>query len=542
MTLAIQKCTPVGRSLLRCFRFDGLDVAQVSPAPTSRDAVPAPCEVLLAVDFAGTAGGTLAERLADAGQRLTGGGVLLLALPNRFGLRFWSGCPEPATGRLFATLAGPAAIPESAAAGPGGLFTSRRELADSLAAAGFSVLEWFFAAPDGGETGESGALISEHLVAAAPELAAELASEHPSADPARVRLDLFPETLVGRELARSGLFAEFANYFLVAAAPRRTAAGPALWARLRPPAPEIGWHFAAGRRAPVATVFEHGSGGVTVAKRRLEEAARSETAAAAVFGWSAPERSPLAPGVPLRLRLQEHLVAGRFENFLDELAAFAAAIRARFGSGEALAEAALDATLANATRDTDGEFHLFDLEWRATGGMPLSWWVLRNVLACLEMRGPRWTSVPTAGDLYTTLCRQLAIPPQFAADLAREAEFGAAARSRTPDGGGAQIEAALARPWPVPVAQGLDTAELRSALESAAAHQQLVADYRRLEHWAAEAQQRAADAEAAYRRLESWATEVQQANEAVLADYRKLAEWATALEAELGKRSAEGRS
>jgi hypothetical protein len=94
----------------------------------------------------------------------------------------------------------------------------------------------------------------------------------------------------------------------------------------------------------------------------------------------------------------------------------------------------------------------------------------------------------------------------------------------------------------VPAAQGLDTAELRSTLELAAAHQQLVADYHRLELWTEETQQKAAAAESAYRRLEAWAMEVQQANATVLADNRKLAEWAAGLQAELQQRDSEPRS
>ncbi|MEO8195551.1 MAG: hypothetical protein ABI689_02390 [Thermoanaerobaculia bacterium] len=539
-----QKSQPAGSALLQSFRFNGLEVGEWCALPPPGGSGLPPCDVLLALDFAGSVGGSLADRLADARQRLGTDGVLLLALPNRFGLRFWSGCPEPATGRLFATLTGPGAMPAAAAeaAGRPRSFVSRRELAEALAEAGFTALEWFFAVPQGAEARRSGSLISEQLVAAAPELAADLASAQPSADALRPRLDLFPEALVYRELARAGLFAEFANYFLVAAAPSPATPGSSIWPRLRPSAAEVGWHFAAERRQPIATVFERGAEGITVGKCRTDGGADPGVNAAGAYVWSAPERTTLAPGEPLRLRLQEHLVASRNEPFLDEFVRFAAAIRERFGGGEDLAAEALDATLVNATRDQGGVYHLFDLEWRAPAGVPLSWWLLRNVLSLLEMRGPRFAQVATGADLYATLCQRLAIVPRLAVDLAREAEFGAAARNLSPESGMARLTGALEQPWPVPVALGLDTAELRSAFELGAAHQQLVADYHKLELWAEETQQKYAATESAYRRLESWAMEVQQANQTVLTDYRKLAEWANGLQAELQQRDSGHRS
>ena len=541
MISAIQTSLPLGSSLLRSFRFEGLEVGQSGALPTLAGGGRARCDVLLAVDLAGSASAALAELLADAGRRLGTDGVLLLALPNRFGLRFWSGCPEPATGRLFATLSGAGAAPAAAveATHRPRQFGSRRELSQALTQNGFTALEWFFAVPDGGETGGSGSLISQRLVAAAPELAAELATAQPSADRFRPRLDLFPEALVCRELARAGLFAEFANYFLVAAAlgpPAPEDAGAGIWPRLRPPAAEVGWHFAAGRREPIATLFELGPAGITVGKRRVAGPSALAPLDLGEFRWKAPETGPLAPGDPLRLRLQEHLVAGRSALFLDELVLFCSAMRQRFGSGEELSGAALDATLTNAMRDRSGVFHLFDLEWEAPAGIPLSWWILRNVLACLEMRGPRFSGMATGADLYRELCQRLAVAPQLAADLAREAEFGAIARAVPREKGTALLSAVLGQPWPVPVAQGLDPAELRSAIEVAAAHQQLIADYHKLELWAEETRQKNAATEAAYRRLENWATEVQQANQTVLADYRKLAEWATSLEAELQRK------
>ena len=525
MTSATQTAIPAGSALLRSFRFDGLTIGQAEEPRRTADPGFARCDVLVALDLAGAAGGTLADRLADAAGRIGKDGVLLLAMPNRFSLRFWSGCPEPASGRLFATLSSAAAAPTGS-----GHFVSRRELQEALTGAGLVPLEWFFPVLDADLSGESGALLSEQLVAAAPALAAELASARPSADRRRPRLDLFPEALVARELALAGLFPEFADHFLVAAAARQAATTAAsalaagVWTRLRPPEPEVGWHYPAGRKDPTRTVFELGANGVTV--RKCGQPGGTAPGQGG-FLWSAPAETPLAAGEPLRLRLQEHLVAGRSDPFLNVLADLFLAIRDRFGREGALAGEALDAILTNATRESGGAIHLFDLEWRAPAGVGASWWVLRNVLACLTMRGPRFPGAATGAQLYTRLCQRLDVPSGLAADLVREAEFGAAVSGSRPEEHAERLAAALERPWPVPVLQGLDTAGLHSHLELATAHQDLTADYRRLEDWLAEVQQLRASAEEEYHRLESWANDVQRANATLLDDYRQLESWAT---------------
>ena len=108
-----------------------------------------------------------------------------------------------------------------------------------------------------------------------------------------------------------------------------------------------------------------------------------------------------------------------------------AAKRRRLSDRAAIRAAALlnidpgQALLTNATRESGGEFHFFDLEWRLPGDLPASWWILRNVAACLDMLGPRFPAAGTGAELYVLLCRQICLSPQLEADLAREAQFGA---------------------------------------------------------------------------------------------------------------------
>jgi len=509
MTRPTRTGNPAGDALLRPFRFQELEVGAAESTTAAQVRGGGGCDVLLALDFDGTSSLTLDATLAAAKQRIRDGGVLLLGLSNRFGLRFWSGSPEPGSGTLFTTLAG-RGTPPNARAVSAPLFASRRELSQALTRAGFAVLEWFLAAPDPNASGESGTLVSERLIAAAPELAAELAALHPSADRRFPRLDLLPEALVARELARCGLLAELANHFLVAASPAPLSAGSTTWSRLRPPAQEVAWHHAPGRRVPIATVFEleaGGAGRILVSKRRLDD---GELPDSDEFSWVPQARSPLAPGESLRLRLEEHLIAGRSGAFLEELSTFFDFVRARFGRASDLEGEALDALASNATLDESGSFHLFDLEWQARSRVPVSWWILRNVIACLEMRGKPIADLPHCGALYEALCARAGVEPCLAADLAREADLGAAVRARSPGMETRELATALARPWPVTVALGLAAGDLGGGgADLASEHQRLIAAYRKLESWALDLQAAAVNFEEARRRLETRVQELE---------------------------------
>lgn len=525
-------------SLLRPFRLAGLAVEEADAAAGTLPGGATTCDVLLALDFAGQAGASLEDRLRHAHHRIGREGVLLLALPNRFGLRFWAGCPEPATGRLFATLADRV----SPGAGEMGRFVSRRELALALDRAGLAALEWYFAVPDAQGTGTSGSLLSERLVAAAPELAADLAWARPSADRLRPRIDLFAEALVGRELARAGLFAEFASHFLVAAARQSPSAATSIWQRLCPLPSEAGWHFASGRREPIETLFELVPEGIAVVKRRQGEAPPLRFGE---FQWKPEERTLLSPGEPLRLRLQSHLAAGSGPAFFAEFDAFFAATAKRFqfageGGCERFSGEALDALVTNATRTCDGAFHYFDLEWCAPAGVPASWWILRNVAACLEMLGPSLPRTGTGSGLYALLCERSGVRPRLDEDLSREAAFAAAVRCESAHDPLALPEA-LERPWPVAMTQGLDAEALRSATQPATEHHALVAAYRELESWALAGQQRATNAENQYRILEGHCRKLQEEAEALRDANRQVSKRAAELEARLLNRDLEER-
>lgn len=385
--------------------------------------------------FAGDPFDALLERAASF---LAPDGVLLIAIENRIGIKYWSGAPDDHSGRLFD---GPAGFPSA----PGARTFSRHELASRLAARGFRSTRWQYPFPD---YKLPMSVLTSELLEEEPAIAVDLATTRPFETPPYRRPFLFPDALALDGVARAGLLAEFCNSFLVLAS--RSPASPTL-ARLLPEPELRAWHYAPARRDPVVTLFSRRAALLEVEKRRLPIAAPREVAVApedASFFWRGQDRTPVARGESVRLRLMRRLYFGETVEFVGELLDFLRFVieRRQVAPGR-LDRHAVDARYNNAVRTDGGAFELFDLEWEAREPIPTTWVVLRNVLALLPEAPALGASsgLASLGELYTTLLSALALEPALESDLVIEESF---------------LRAAL---WPerTPSCEGL-----RSALET----------------------------------------------------------------------------
>ena len=145
-------------------------------------------------------GAPQADMLAAVRRLLKPGGRLILALENRFGLKYFAGAREDHTGRLFESMEGYPLEP------PVETF-SRPELEALLRASGFSNLEFHYPHPD---YKFPDAVYSDSRLPRGFELAA-------APNPDRERLRLFDESRAWARLVRDGQYPYFANSFLVAA-------------------------------------------------------------------------------------------------------------------------------------------------------------------------------------------------------------------------------------------------------------------------------------------------------------------------------------
>jgi len=135
-------------------------------------------------------------------------GLLIIAIENKLGLKYWAGCKEDHSGRLFDGIYG---YPSEDTP----ITFSKQELTDLLKMAGFKFVEYFYLFPD-------------------YKLCSTIVKDKNNLEKYYVHnwLDLpfeddigreylFHEGLALRNIVRSGLFTEFANSFLVIASPQK---------------------------------------------------------------------------------------------------------------------------------------------------------------------------------------------------------------------------------------------------------------------------------------------------------------------------------
>ena len=354
--------------------------------------------------------------LKKAASWLKPDGVLILAIENRLGIKYWAGAAEDHTGRLFDGICGYplAKSPKT---------FSRQELLALLGEAGLGAVEEQFPFPD---YKVPTSVLTRALFDASPEIAAALASGQPYRNYGQARARLYPELLTVRGLAQAKLLPEMANSFLFLAA--KKAASPTLRSLLRRERKEseIAWHYSNYRRIPTMTAFAKPKNGkLTVSKSALrpeENKKHTFEGPKLKVTWSPQRATPAHLGVPARFAFANRAF---FEGAGPSYALIKNFVEAAFSNWEGLGGRALDAIFTNATLGTGKNFPIFDLEWEVTGEIPKSWFLFKNALCLAADREllPRGMPFETLHDLYVALCRDFKVRPDLDGDIRREAEF-----------------------------------------------------------------------------------------------------------------------
>lgn len=139
------------------------------------------------------------DMLKKAKSYLKPGGKLIVAIENKYGIKYWAGATEDHTGKPFDGITGYAGVDRVRT-------FSRKGLEELLKGAGFSDLRFYYPLPDYKLPTE---ICSEkRLPKRYP-----VSGNAPNYD--RDRLDLFSEEKAMNELIRDGMFEQYANSFLV---------------------------------------------------------------------------------------------------------------------------------------------------------------------------------------------------------------------------------------------------------------------------------------------------------------------------------------
>lgn len=141
------------------------------------------------------------DMLKAARRHLKPDGRLILAIENKLGMKYWAGCHEDHTGRLFDSIEN---YPESC-----DIRTfSKKELTDLLQAAGYCDLKFYYPYPD---YKLPNAIYSDSYLPSKGTLTSNIRNFD------QERLLLFDEAKAYDAVLDGGLFPEFSNSFLVIA-------------------------------------------------------------------------------------------------------------------------------------------------------------------------------------------------------------------------------------------------------------------------------------------------------------------------------------
>ena len=336
-------------------------------------------------------------------------GLLVIAIENRLGLKYLSGCHEDHAGRRFEGVEG---YPGRSSA----VTFSAAELERLVLAAGFSGLDFYLAFPDY-------KLARTVLDAAATDTSVYPANwvETPFPDRAGPQREApFNESLVLREIVSAGLLRDLSNSFVVLAyGGERDRVRASLGI-------DEGWvarHYSLDRRPAFCkrTSLERTAAGELIV-RNTHVAPDVQPDDPALALVQKLEDEPFRPGHQALFELLEYSAAGclrdRLQTLLAKMRDF---LSAGFGAGRndsaglpLLRGDALDVTWWNIVVDPQSSaWHAIDGEWRFAGLLPVDYVLWRGLyhagarhrelLAGVGTEQPEQFALAAVGSLYPTV-------------------------------------------------------------------------------------------------------------------------------------------
>lgn len=357
--------------------------------------------------------------LERASSFLKPAGVLILAIENRLGLKYWTGLGEDHLGKRFEGIAGYATSKTPRT-------FSRLELKSLFEKVGLLSIQEYFPYPD---YKIPSSVLSLELLRDFPRVAAAIASAKSSRDYLNPsNRSEFPELLAIEGIADATLLPEFANSFLFLGS--RVPSSPVMSqvCSRQLSEKELGWHFSSRLRHPTRTTFRRTEDALVVDKT-LRDRSDLRVSFRDEFEWagalSAPVQSP-PHWIPMWAR---NVYYGKVNVAREMLVRFLRWSLQQWSVGgpdQMLRGEAIDALVINTAVNGEGfPTGHFDLEWSSTKPIRSSYFIFRNCLALWNFRPflESFLKGSSLGALYSELCHDLNVTPNFEADLALEMRF-----------------------------------------------------------------------------------------------------------------------
>ncbi|WP_326541312.1 glycoside hydrolase family 99-like domain-containing protein [Pseudorhodoferax sp.] len=316
--------------------------------------------------------------LQRARALLKPGGLLVIAIENQLGLKYWAGAPEDHLGVPMYGIEGRYRADQPQTYG-------RKQLSGLLAAAGFGHADFLSALPD---YKLPVSVVTPSGLDSADFDAAALAAQCVHRDPQLPAQLAFSPEMVWPAVMRNGLGADLANSFLVAAsASDASALDPAV----------LAYHYSTERMRDHCkqSVFKRADDGAIGVHCDLLHPA-TQAAPGALLVLRVPAHTPYVQGHTLasefaQLVTQEgwsiEAVGALLRRYLDIVAQLACEGRRLPASAPVqspLPGRCFDLVPQNIVCDPQGGHHAIDLEWTLAQDMPVGWLLFRTLLLLVQ--------------------------------------------------------------------------------------------------------------------------------------------------------------
>jgi SAM-dependent methyltransferase len=302
-------------------------------------------------------------------------GVLVLAIENQLGLKYFNGCAEDHAGLPYF------GINDLYGAGTAITF-GKHELKSRLRSTGLASVDFFYPFPD---YKVPNLILAEAAFERPDFMVGDLLFRSTSREYGGAGSRAFHENLAWQPLARNGLVGELANSFLILAckAPARDQSQPRWLART----------YSSGRLPAyeTATIFLPDENKIAVVKHSLfPEAARPERTEGLHLRHKPALHAPYVSGRLYGAELQPIMARGGGPAAVARWAApwvarLVAAATPNAESVMVVPGALVDAIPSNLVRDNSGNFADIDLEWEADAPVPLAWILVRGLVNAMTV-------------------------------------------------------------------------------------------------------------------------------------------------------------
>lgn len=316
--------------------------------------------------------------LERARAMLKPGGLLLIAIENQLGLKYWAGAPEDHLGIPMYGIEGRYRADQPQTHG-------RKALADLLAAAGFQHADFLSPLPD---YKLPVSIVTSSGLSSPDFDAAALASQSAHRDPQLPKQLAFSPELAWPAIMDNGLGLDLANSFLIAASVSGAAAQD-------PSA--LAYHYSTERMRDFCkqTVFRRAADGAIGVHCALL-AQGGAAAQGPLLALHIPAHTPYFHGDTLASELVQLVSKDgwsmdsvgeflrRYLQIVGQLVSEGQPVPVPASAQSLLPGACFDLVPQNIIRDPQGEFHPIDLEWKLVVDMPVGWLLFRTLLLLVQ--------------------------------------------------------------------------------------------------------------------------------------------------------------